>query len=246
MDLYSRDGLRPSCANNLDPPRNQRVQGRPGGRLPPGPPRRKGCARRVDHRYRRRHSGLPCAVVYGLLRALLGEPGLFATVALLTAACRRPVGLTRVTQNLAPASGRRDHTTSPSALASLVLRAAGRSRKIRPAATRARDALASTALRPNVRDVRDTPLWRAGMAQVIINFGKNERKIFLMRGLDTPSPVDSAYEIDFCAHAIRKLFGELRRCGDVEKNKSVCLSGESIGAIGLAIPNTRCGAIARP
>jgi hypothetical protein len=35
---------------------------------------RKVAQRREDHRYRRNHTGLPCAVVYGLLRALPGEP----------------------------------------------------------------------------------------------------------------------------------------------------------------------------
>jgi hypothetical protein len=49
----------------------------------PGPPRKKHCASARDHRYRRRHSGLPCAVGYGLLRALLGELCLIATVAVM-------------------------------------------------------------------------------------------------------------------------------------------------------------------
>ncbi len=62
---------------------NTRVQGRPGDRMHPGPPRKKHCASARDHRYRRRHSGLPCAVGYGLLRALLGELCLIATVAVM-------------------------------------------------------------------------------------------------------------------------------------------------------------------
>ena len=57
-----------------------RAQGRPGGRMHPGPRARMSCARRVDHRYRRRHSDLPRTMVYGLYGALLGEPA-FATVA---------------------------------------------------------------------------------------------------------------------------------------------------------------------
>jgi hypothetical protein len=49
--------------------------GKAGCPLHPRPTRRKNLARaRVDHRYRRNHFGLPCAVVYDLLRALLGEP----------------------------------------------------------------------------------------------------------------------------------------------------------------------------
>ena len=53
-------------------------------------------------------------------------------------------------QNLTPAPGRQDHTTSPYASATLVSCAA-----------------ASTASRPNVRDDRETPLFRAGMARVV-------------------------------------------------------------------------------
>src|SRR5713226_542297 len=53
----------------------------------------------------RRTSGLPCAMVYGLLRALLGEPGSFATIA------REKV----TSHELGASVGRQDHTTSPSA-----------------------------------------------------------------------------------------------------------------------------------
>ena len=42
------------------------TEGRPGGRMHPGPPRKKLREERVDHRYRRDQPGLPCAVVYGL------------------------------------------------------------------------------------------------------------------------------------------------------------------------------------
>ena len=44
-----------------------------------GPRARKTARRARDHRYRRDQPGLPCAVVYDLYRALLGEPA-FATV----------------------------------------------------------------------------------------------------------------------------------------------------------------------
>src|SRR6266851_5549793 len=53
----------------------------------------------------RRQSGFPCAVVYGLLRALSGER------AFLPPSSLRSLLLT----NLTPASRRQDHTTSPSA-----------------------------------------------------------------------------------------------------------------------------------
>jgi hypothetical protein len=81
--------------------------GKTGCPLHPRPTRKNMFARaRVDHRYRRNHAGLPCAMVYGLLRALPGEP----------ACChrrlRKGAGLL---EDLAPAWARQDHTTWPSA-----------------------------------------------------------------------------------------------------------------------------------
>src|SRR6202043_4116601 len=55
-------------------------------------------------RVQRRQSGLPCTVVYGLLRALPGDRALLPP---------SPAELSSAT--LAPASGCQDHTTSPSA-----------------------------------------------------------------------------------------------------------------------------------
>jgi hypothetical protein len=46
----------------------------------PWPSRKKVAQRREVHRYRRNTAGLPCTVVYGLLRALLGEPDFVVTV----------------------------------------------------------------------------------------------------------------------------------------------------------------------
>ena len=86
--------------------RMKRAQGRPGDRCTRGP-RAKRIARRArDHRYRRRHSGLPRAVVLRLISALPGEPA-FATVA--------PARPLESSKGLAPARARQDHTTSPSA-----------------------------------------------------------------------------------------------------------------------------------
>ncbi len=67
-----------------------------------------------NHRYSRVHSGLPCAVVYGLLRALPGEPDFVVTVI-------RAMRL-RIFRDLAPALGRQDHTTSPSTKEPFVFR----------------------------------------------------------------------------------------------------------------------------
>ncbi|SHH95364.1 hypothetical protein SAMN05443248_7064 [Bradyrhizobium erythrophlei] len=102
----------------------------------------------------RRQSDIPCAMVYGLYRALPGDR-LFDTV----------VGEMTST-NLTPASRRQDHTSSPSAFSALV-RSTARVHRI--------------PLR--VRDVRETPLCWNGTAvdiQVIWVFGKTE--YFFKRG----------------------------------------------------------------
>jgi hypothetical protein len=76
--------------------------------------------------------GIPCAMVLRLIRALLGDHRWVATV----------TGVMRgIIANLAPASERQDHTTSPSALAPPVLR---------------RHCVHRSPL--HVRDVRETPL----------------------------------------------------------------------------------------
>ena len=62
----SRDAFRPSFASCFTLTENG---GRREDRVPArtrGPSRRKLRERREDHRYRRNHTGLPCAVVYGL------------------------------------------------------------------------------------------------------------------------------------------------------------------------------------
>jgi hypothetical protein len=79
----------------------------------------------------RRQSGLPCAVGYGLFRALPGDR------AFLPPSSLRNLFL----KNLTPASGRQDHTASPSARVALVSR---NSRVHR--------------IPPRVRDDREPPL----------------------------------------------------------------------------------------
>src|SRR5437763_14262213 len=56
-----------------------------------------------------KQSDLPCAMVYGLFRALLGDRALL------------PPSLADRSTDLTPASGRQDHTALPSATASFVL-----------------------------------------------------------------------------------------------------------------------------
>src|SRR5437868_13547808 len=55
-----------------------------------------------------KQSGLPCAMVYGLFRALPGDRAVL------------PPSLRCLKRNLTPASGRQDHTALPSALMTLV------------------------------------------------------------------------------------------------------------------------------
>jgi hypothetical protein len=65
MPHRSRGVFRPGFASCFRP-RDLRAQGRPGARCTHRPSREKIARKREDHRYRRNHTGLPCAVVYGL------------------------------------------------------------------------------------------------------------------------------------------------------------------------------------
>src|SRR5262249_13491123 len=61
------------------PSSRQRAQGMPDAGRTHGPPATKK-AGGSHHRYAK-HRGIPCATVYGLFRALPGEPGFVATIA---------------------------------------------------------------------------------------------------------------------------------------------------------------------
>src|ERR1700733_4915332 len=90
-------------------------------------------------RSHRNHPAFPAQWFYDLFRALLGDRALFVTVI---------GGISSA--NLTPASGRQDHTTSPSASRALVSSAARVHR-----------------IPPRVRDDRDTPPRRDGTARDI-------------------------------------------------------------------------------
>jgi len=120
-----------------------------------------------------RHPGIPCAVVYGLLRALPGEPACLSP---------SPCGAS-APQDLAPAWARQNHTTSPSA--KIAVRLTTSSRPPHPA--------------PNVRDDAYAP-HRGGTAGIITDFGKKEREIFLRRHLERRDALDSARNISIHAH----------------------------------------------
>jgi hypothetical protein len=105
---HSRGATRPSFARAFA----QKKRGRRESRVPDAPAASR--AKVIKHTSivttgSPKHSGLPCAMAYSLY-VLPGAPGLLATVA-----C---AGM--ILRNLTPASGRQDHTTSPSASAPLV------------------------------------------------------------------------------------------------------------------------------
>jgi len=96
-------------------------------------------------------TGIPCAMVYGLYRALPGAPGFLATITSV---------MQNIIANLASASGCQDHTTSPSALATFVSRAI-RVHRI-PA--------------PRIVTIgRNVPLHRGGMRESIVSICPTEQ-----------------------------------------------------------------------
>ena len=81
---------------------NQRAQGMPGARCTRGLIR-KGRRARMSIQAQRRHPGIPCAMVYGLFRALPGDRACLPP---------SPAGTPR---KLDASVGRQDHTALPSA-----------------------------------------------------------------------------------------------------------------------------------
>src|ERR1700676_1459067 len=122
----------PELCVTVDPLREQRAQGKPDARCTRGLAcnlhKRK---RTRAYRFSGEHPAFPAQWFYGLLRALLGEPGSFPTIA------REKL----VSHELGASVGRQDHPTSPSASATFVFVTS-----------------ASTASHRNVPDDRDPPL----------------------------------------------------------------------------------------
>ena len=117
-------------------------------------------AHEYSQRRHRKHPAFPTQWFYGLLRALPGDQ------ALLTPSSARRVG---VVANLAPASGRQNHTASPSATASarLTLRRVHR-------------------IPPNVRDDRETPLLERRDGDSKSQNYEKRKRFFSSRDLDGP------------------------------------------------------------
>jgi hypothetical protein len=165
--------MRNACPSGI-----KRAQGRPGAGRTHGPPAIKKAGGR-HHRFGRT-SGLPCATVLRLIARSPRGPGFLAPVA------RKP----RQLESLASASGGQDHTPSPSAPTSLVVRLS--TRPSHPAL--------------HVRDDASAPPDEHGTTPDNHIFLKNERKIFFTGGLDRRISVELPREISPCAHAILRTF----------------------------------------
>jgi hypothetical protein len=118
------------------------------------------CARientRVSHHRSAEQSGIPCAMVLRLIPCSPRRPGSFATV----------IGVMRsIIANLTPASGRQDHTTSPSAFARFVSRAT-RVHRI------PRSTFVTIAIRPSAR---------GGTAESVMLFLANREAVYFSR-----------------------------------------------------------------
>jgi hypothetical protein len=134
---FSRHEMPEFCLN-VAPPGKQRAQGKPGADCTRGPRATESTG--VGPQVNRKHSGFPCANGFnGFLRTLPGDRAFLPPSPLRSFLLR----------NLTPASGRQDHTTSPSASATLVSRS-----------------LRVHRIPPRVRDDRETPLARAGRASL--------------------------------------------------------------------------------
>jgi hypothetical protein len=121
----------------------------------------------------------------GLLRALPGDRALLPP---------SPARRVSVFASLAPASGRQDHTASPSA------RSAARPRKeiahSTPRPPQSRSAFVTIAIRPSGE--------RNGTNETT-DLGYSGSDIFFAAGLDDPNHVEIAWKISFLAQGVRRL-----------------------------------------
>jgi hypothetical protein len=153
--LHSRGTLRPSFTKSFARKTKGAVPSQEGGResrVRAAPAISCAKAERKTHtsiQVQRKQSGLPCAMVLRLISCSPWRP------AFLSPSSPRSLLL----KNLTPASGRRDHTTSPSALTPFV--------KGVFASTASRPASVTIASRPSVgRDNRDKPvIWARRQAK---------------------------------------------------------------------------------
>src|SRR5882724_1601020 len=159
----------------------------PGARCTHSPACEVGSAHGSSPQVHRDHPAFPHAMVLTAYFVLSPVTGLF---------CHRRQRILAVSvrsdrhasANLTPASGRQDHTTSPSAAIVSRQRAVDRSRihRIRPATFSRAKRCRVHRIPPRVRDDRDTPLCGVGCESSRCDLGWTETEIFLQSGLDTP------------------------------------------------------------
>ena len=94
--------------------------------------------------------------------------------------------------NLTPASGRQDHTTSPSASARFVKRA-----------------FASTASRPTFVTIAKRPSEGRDWSVLSLRLPKREAKYFCRWGLDSPNQPEATAELSFSARWLRRYLAAL-------------------------------------
>src|SRR5712672_4269905 len=124
---------------------------------------------------------------YGLFRALPGDRALLPPSPCGLKVLSSPVEPNEPPQDLTPASGRQDHTTSPYAATSLVRPLGDRSQAVRPAlqSRRAQNAAASQHPIPTFVTIMIRPSSRDGMARTCRDdLPDGESEIFLREGLD--------------------------------------------------------------
>jgi len=184
------------------PLERQRVQGRPGGRCTRGRRAKEICASAMTTGTGGDHTGLPCAMVYGLYElSSVNHP-----------VChRRPRDAQASSRTWRRTLGRQDHTTSPSVNES-----------------RSSDStFTSTASPPHVGDVRDTPSATRRDTGMIADFQKIAIGIFLLPDLEAVSPFDSVRQISIRAHDKSQVSWRISP-RDQEDIDRFCPSGESI------------------
>jgi hypothetical protein len=156
--------LRPSRPSRL----RERAQGRPGAGCTRGPRATKSTG--VGPQVNRSNAGLPCTMVLTVSFVLSPVTGL---------SCHRRPRQLLLLAGLAPASGRQDHTTSPSALAGV----------------RRSPALASTASRRAFVTIAIRPSCRAGQRLYRGDLGAKRSGLFLALRLDGSNRVDRIEQI---------------------------------------------------
>jgi hypothetical protein len=217
-EAFSRP-LRPELCMSLAP-RNREAQGRPGACRPHGPPAEKNAGGRY-HRFGADIPALPARWFSRLFRVLPGAPGFLVTVRDDTLSARRRGGIGF------GMPGPRDLAVRRGAFVGTL------SGHVMPSACCAPPA--STASHLHVRDDRDTPSRRGGMALHNHVFRKNETGIFFAAGLDKDHHVAPPAEIALRAHA---MIGSWQRRNRRSRTRHRARRANQAAA-GLSVPGAR-------